>query len=440
MAKTKSSTKAQARKIAEGKTKIVYPYLRDKSLARMVHKDDITAGDGAKHDILVGKGAWAAATSNNCFTLLSAAGIPNHFVSVGKTTNEQVVKKADMIPLEIVARRIATGSYLKRNPQAEEGSRFDDIITELFYKDDSKHDPLVEYDGQTKEWVFYDAKNTKRAAFMEAVKQIKSRSGKLVSSEHVDQMFETLKEVFIVLEHAWSTHNIQLVDLKIEFGFDTSGNLIVADVIDNDSWRLWPAGEKEEMLDKQVYRNLISASKEDLEAIAGKYQSVAELTSDFVVKNAGTVAIIMGSAADEEWVGKIVAKLKKFSGISVETIVASAHKTPEYVSNWVKKLDATNSRLVYVAVAGRSNALGAYLDFATPNPVINCPPYSEKYAGADIFSSLRLPSGSGALTVIEPDAAAVGAAKILAENNILTWARIYKFQKDLREKVTSANK
>ena len=450
MARAKNSTKTRQRKLVEGKTKIVYPYPRDKSLARMVHKDDITAGDGAKHDILVGKGAWAATTSNNCFTLLSAAGIPNHLVSsvppslklqrASPTSNEQIVKKSDMIPLEVVARRVATGSYLKRNPQAGEGSRFDDVVTELFYKDDSKHDPMVEYDAQTKEWVFYNAKSTKRAGFMETVRQIKSRSGKLISSEHVEQMFETLREVFIVLEHAWSTHNVQLVDLKIEFGFDTSGNLIVADVIDNDSWRLWPAGKKEAMLDKQVYRNLTSASKEDLDAIARKYQSVAELTSDFVQADAGTVAIIMGSAADEEWVGKIVDKLKKFDGVSVETIVASAHKTPEYVSEWVKKLDAVNSNLVYIAVAGRSNALGAYLDFATPNPVINCPPYSEKYAGADIFSSLRSPSGSGALTVIDPEAAAVASAKILAENNILTWARIYKHQKGLKDKVISANK
>jgi len=105
----------------------------------------------------------------------------------------------------------------------------------------------------------------------------------------------------------------------------------------------------------------------------------------------------------------------------------------------VKNLDSINSKLVYIAVAGRSNALGAYLDFATPNPVVNCPPYSEKYAGGDIFSSLRLPSGSGAVTAIEPEAAAIAAAKILAENNLLTWATLFKFQRDLRNKVISAN-
>src|SRR3989344_2244317 len=349
MARAKTSTTTRLKKLAEGKTKVIYPFSRDRSLVRIIHKDDITAGDGAKHDVLPGKGAWAATTSNNCFTILNAAGIPTHFVDptsprlagLRGARNEQIVKKVDMIPLEVVARRIATGSYLKRNPQAPEGHRFDDLVTEIFYKDDSKHDPLVEYDPQTKEWVFYDAKSTKRAGFMGAVKQIKSRVGKAITSDMVEEMFSILKEVFLVLERAWSSHSIQLVDLKIEFGFDTKGNLMVADVIDNDSWRLWPGGKKEAMLDKQVYRNLISASKDDLEAIARKYQSVAELTSDFTKIDAGTCAIIMGSFVDGEWVDEIVKHLEKFEGINIQTIVASAHKTPEYVSEWVKKLDST---------------------------------------------------------------------------------------------------
>ena len=439
MARTKIQIKPKVRKIAEGKTKIIYPFPRNKSLVRIVHKDDITAGDGVKRDILPGKGVWSSTTSSNCFKLLTAAGVPNHFVEDGKSQNEQITKKADMIPLEVVARRIATGSYLKRNPQVSEGHRFEDLVTEIFYKDDSKHDPLVEYDAQTGEWVFFNAKSPKRAGFMETVKQIKLQTGKIIKPETVDEMFTILRDVFIILEHAWASHNITLVDLKIEFGFEAKGNLVVADVIDNDSWRLWPAGKKEAMLDKQVYRNLVSSTKDDLDAIARKYQLVSELTGDFVKAEAGTVAIIAGSGSDAEWVEKIEKHLTSFPLINVQKIVASAHKTPEYVSRWVKSLDSINSKLVYIAVAGRSNALGAYLDFATPNPVVNCPPYSEKYAGGDIFSSLRLPSGSGAVTAIEPEAAAIAAAKILAENNLLTWATLFKFQRDLRNKVISAN-
>jgi len=447
MARSKVQTKTRGRKLAEGKTKIIYPFPRDKSLARVVLKDDITAGDGAKHDVLPGKGAWAATTSANCFKLLTAAGIPTHFVDptslkfrgASLTSNEQIVKKVDMIPLEVVARRIATGSYLKRNPQVAEGHRFDTLVTEIFYKDDSKHDLMVEYDPQTRQWLFYDAKLMRRAGFMETVKQIKSRAGKIVTDWMVGEMYETLKEVFIVLERAWGSHDIQLVDLKIEFGFDTKGNIIVADVIDNDSWRLWPGGQKEAMLDKQIYRSLISATKEGLEQVAAKYRSVAELTSDFVKEEAGVCAIIAGSASDMPWIDEIKKHLAKFSGIKTLVVVASAHKTPEYVSSWVRKLDSMNPKIVYVAVAGRSNALGAYLDFATPNTVINCPPYSEKFGGADIYSSLRLPSGSGALTVIEPEATAVASAKIFGESNLLTWARVYNFQKELKKKVIESN-
>ena len=73
--------KTHTKKLAEGKTKVIYPIPADKSLVRVVHKDDITAGDGAKHDILVDKGAWACQTSSNCFLLLDAAGIPTHFVA-----------------------------------------------------------------------------------------------------------------------------------------------------------------------------------------------------------------------------------------------------------------------------------------------------------------------------------------------------------------------
>jgi len=82
----------------------------------------------------------------------------------------------------------------------------------------------------------------------------------------------------IALAFALSGFDVTLVDLKIEIGRDMQGNLLVADVIDNDSWRLWPGGDKTRMLDKQVYRNLKDVTQQDLREVADRYALVADLT------------------------------------------------------------------------------------------------------------------------------------------------------------------
>lgn len=123
------------------------------------------------------------------------------------------------------------------------------------------------------------------------------------------------------------------------------------------------------------------------------------------------VVILMGSDRDLEFC-KELAKYLKILKIEHEFRVASAHKSPERVLRIMKEYD--KERVVYITVAGRSNALSAFVDANTDKPVIACPPYSEKFGGADIFSSLRVPSGIGSLVTIEPEGAAIAAAKILA--------------------------
>ena len=242
-------------KIAEGKTKILYAVPGKPGEAFVKNKDDITAGDGARHDLLPGKGAIACETTANCFKLLEANGIETHFVA-RPAPDVMIAKKCEMIPLECVARRIATGHYLARKPDVKEGTVFPELVIEFFLKDDARHDPLV----------------TK--------KEIETAG--IANEIDVEDMEKTLKRVFLVLEEAWRKQNVALVDLKIEFGKLSGGSLVVADVIDNDSWRLWPGGKKEGMLDKQVYRNAKQVTPEILGKVKANYAKVAEMTKKFL--------------------------------------------------------------------------------------------------------------------------------------------------------------
>src|SRR5687768_2022844 len=210
-------------KLAEGKTKVVYAHPRDPALAVLMHKDGITAGDGARRSVIAGKGALAGRTTANVFALLARSGIPTHFVEAPEPTLT-VVRRCAMIPLEVVTRRLATGSYLKRNPEVAEGQRFEPPLVEFFLKDDARHDPLI-----APEAIAADG---------------------IATQEEVGRMAELARQTFAALERAWASLDITLVDLKIECGRLAHGALVVADVIDNDSWRIWPGGDKARMLDK----------------------------------------------------------------------------------------------------------------------------------------------------------------------------------------------
>jgi phosphoribosylaminoimidazole-succinocarboxamide synthase len=223
----------------EGKTKVVttaFPF------AEVVQKDDITAGDGLRRDVIPGKGEIAARTTANVFRYLAAHSVATHFVSF-TGPNRMTVRWCEMIPVEVVIRRIPYGSYAKRTSKTE---RLDPPVVEYFLKDDENHDPLIDtFHGLT---------------------------------PHADEIPAVALRVFEVLEAAWRRLGITLVDLKIELGVH-SGRLLVADVIDNDSWRIWEGGDRTRMLDKQVYRD---STVPDLDLIRANYERVAEMTGQFV--------------------------------------------------------------------------------------------------------------------------------------------------------------
>ncbi len=142
----------------------------------------------------------------------------------------------------------------------------------------------------------------------------------------------------------------------------------------------------------------------------------------------GKAVILMGSERDLDFCREITKTLKTL-GVSYELRVASAHKTPQKVLAVLAEFEA--QKIVYITVAGRSNALSAFVDANTVKPVIACPPYSEKFGGADIYSSLRVPSGIGSVVTVEPEGAAIAAAKILAvdEKDVEKAVKTYQAEK-----------
>jgi len=148
----------------------------------------------------------------------------------------------------------------------------------------------------------------------------------------------------------------------------------------------------------------------------------------------GTVVVLLGSKADLEWIAPMEKVLKEL-GIKYEVRIASAHKTPRRVLDILEENEKKGEALVYITVAGRANALSGMVDANTVYPVITCPPYSEKFGGVDIFSSLRMPSGVAPLVILDPEGAAIAAAKILALGDKVLSRKILEYHSGMVEKL-----
>lgn len=146
------------------------------------------------------------------------------------------------------------------------------------------------------------------------------------------------------------------------------------------------------------------------------------------------VPVLMGSKADLPRCQKIADELAAF-GIRAELHISSAHKTPERLIAMVRAYEADGRPKVYIAVAGRSNALSGMLDCAVTSPVISCPPYSDAFGGTDLYSSIRMPSGVAPALVLDPSGAALLAAKILGVTNRGMAAKVGALQKANRDRL-----
>jgi len=388
--------------IIEGKTKQVFDLPAQPGYCLLLSKDRITAGDGVKAHDLVGKAAISNKTNAKVFEILNSVGIKTAFVKVA-SEKAFISKKCDMIPIEWVTRRLATGSFVRRHTGVPEGYRFYPPKFETFYKDDANHDP---------QW---SEEQLVSAEF--------KVNGLTIGQTEYDIMQKTSILVFEVLEKVWASRNCALIDMKVEYGVDDKGEILLADIIDSDSWRLWPSGDKRLMVDKQVYRNLTSVSASDLDTVKRNFEWVNDQLAHLAPPNDNLVVILMGSPSDEEHCNNIKKHCLAL-GLNVEVRVTSAHKGTEDTLKIVRYYESLPLKVVFVAVAGRSNGLGPVISGNSNLPVINCPPIKMDNVDVDIWSSLNVPSGLGCSTVMYPEAAALNAAQIHGLSNYVIWSKL----------------
>ena len=227
----------------EGKAKKVYA-TDDPELLIVDYKDDATAFNGLKKGTIDGKGVINNQMSNRLMAKLERCGIPTHFVKE-LSQRETLVKKVSIVPLEVIVRNIAAGSFSKRYG-VEEGVVFDRPTIEFSYKNDDLGDPLL---------------NTYHALAL-----------KLATPEEISTIEKYSFRVNEILKDFWKTCGVTLVDFKLEFGRLSDGTIVLADEISPDTSRLWDAktGEK---LDKDRFRRDMGGVEEAYNEIMNRLEA-----------------------------------------------------------------------------------------------------------------------------------------------------------------------
>lgn len=227
----------------EGKAKKVY-VTNDPNLYIVEYKDDATAFNGEKKGTITGKGQLNNAISKIFMEMLNERGIPTHFVEQ-LNDREQLVKKVEIILLEVVVRNIAAGSLAKRLGMAE-GTVLPKTVVEFYYKNDDLGDPLI---------------NDSHIDVLE-----------LATPETVKLLEQYGRQINDILVEYLKSRNVTLVDFKLEFGITPQGDVILADEISPDTCRFWDADTKEK-LDKDRFRrdmgNVEEAYQEMLRRLGG---------------------------------------------------------------------------------------------------------------------------------------------------------------------------
>ena len=218
--------------IYEGKAKKVYK-TDDPELYIVDYKDDATAFNGLKKGTIAGKGIINNQMSNRLMQMIEQKGVPTHFVKE-LSERETLVKKVSIVPLEVIVRNIAAGSFSKRYG-VDEGMVFEEPVIEFSYKNDALGDPLL---------------NTDHALAL-----------KVATRAEIDTIKRYALKVNSILKAFWAECGVTLVDFKLEFGKTTDGSIILADEISPDTCRLWDSATGEK-LDKDRFRRDLGGVEE----------------------------------------------------------------------------------------------------------------------------------------------------------------------------------
>jgi len=416
-----------------GKTKTIFAVEGDDSLVILQNQNAITAFDDPDQTKeFTTKGVSATRTTCRVFELLKQAGIPVAYHSQ-LSDSEFVALKCDMIALEVIARHYAVGSMGKRQPnlvrpEGELPYRYDQLLVEFFLKTtagqlkvgdkvlvdglDAKageEDPFIPnpYDP---DWKLFHSKKPGWIEEADLGKSVKAKD--VIGNLDLKQVALITKRVFWVLEAAWAKLGCRLIDFKIEFGIGPDGQLYVADVIDNDSWRLKDADWKE--LSKQVFRD--GGSLVDVET---NYQLVAALAERFRVPDQ---ALVFWRGSDSDKLPEINIDDLKSRGVEVVNVVKSGHKATRSCLDRLSDIQSDYPEGgVILALVGRSNGLGPVLAAHTSWPVVAVPMTLKDFPD-DVYSSIRMPSKVPMATVWPDSNAVQYALNILAQSNPLIWA------------------
>ena len=234
--------------IIEGKVKKVYQSEKTNEVL-INHQDKVTAGNGLYKDCMLGKGNINAKISSIMFKHLEEAGLSTHFIELDESNPWNIMrcKKVDIIPLEVVVRNVAAGSIV-RETNIEKGYKFSRPIVEFYLKDDSKNDPLL----------------TQERLSLMGFEERYATSFLKVQALNVNK----------VIEKVFSNIGLNLIDFKLEFGFDSEGRILIADEITPDGCRLW-IKDTEESMDKDLYREEgYNSTIMSLRVITNKYEKI----------------------------------------------------------------------------------------------------------------------------------------------------------------------